>query len=45
VDPVSDTTSGDVIGWAIRGEARLAEDRWQQRLEEIHLANEDRYTS
>jgi len=33
------------IGWANRGEALFAEDRWRQRLEEIHLANEDRFTS
>ena len=41
------TSEWDVvgIGWTSRGEARFAEDRWQQRLEEIHLANEDRYSS
>jgi hypothetical protein len=33
------------IGWTSRGEAKFADDRWQQRLEEIHLANEDRYSS
>ena len=45
--PDASTSEWDVvgIGWASRGEARLAEDRWQQRLEEIHLANEDRYSS
>jgi len=32
------------IGWANRGEARFAEDRWHQHLEEIHLANEDFYS-
>ena len=41
------TSEWDVvgIGWASRGEARFAEDRWQQRLEDIRLANEDRYSS
>jgi hypothetical protein len=41
------TSEWDVvgIGWTSPGEARFAEDRWQQRLEEIHLANEDRYSS
>lgn len=47
--PSSDapTSEWDVvgIGWTSRGEARFAEGRWQQRLEEIHLANEDRYSS
>jgi hypothetical protein len=40
------TSDWDVvgIGWASRGEARFAEDRWQQRLEDIRLANEDRYS-
>jgi hypothetical protein len=32
------------IGWASRGEARFAEDRWLQRLEDLSLANEDRYS-
>lgn len=41
------TSEWDVvgIGWTSRGEAKFADDRWQQRLEEIHLANEDRYSS
>ena len=32
------------IGWANRGEARFADDRWHQHLEEVHLANEDFYS-
>jgi hypothetical protein len=45
--PDAPTSEWDVIGigWTSRGEAKFAEDRWQQRLEEIHLANEDRYSS
>jgi hypothetical protein len=31
------------IGWANPGEARFAEGRWHERLEEMRLANEDRY--
>jgi hypothetical protein len=45
--PDASTSEWDVvgIGWTSRGEAKFADDRWQQRLEEIHLANEDRYSS
>jgi hypothetical protein len=32
------------VGWANRGEARFADSRWEQRLDELHAANEDRYT-
>ena len=32
------------IGWANRGEARFADDRWHLHLEEVHLANEDFYS-
>jgi hypothetical protein len=41
------TSEWDVvgIGWTSRGEALFAEDRWQQRLEEIRLANEERYST
>ena len=32
------------IGWTSRGEALWAEDRWLKHLEDLYLANEDRYS-
>ena len=32
------------IGWANRGETRFADSRWEERLDELRAANDDRYT-